>query len=146
MVFDQQRRRDEAQGQSGEDAAAFSLWLWLSKAKDWIVVHDVIPDRFLHIMSSAKTSPVVNRRSPPGTSLPREQGFKEGILVTWAILADGTKALIHMSLGNEESYDDWLEHFSPSSTVPGHMRLRPNPEAHPTQPRRHRGQLSAAGP
>jgi len=32
-------------------------------------------------------------------------------LVTWAILSDGSKVLIHMGLGNKESYEDWLEHF-----------------------------------
>ncbi|MFQ5933902.1 MAG: IS256 family transposase [Dehalococcoidia bacterium] len=44
-------------------------------------------------------------------SLRQQAGLKEGVLVTWAILADGSKVLIHMSLGNKESYHDWLEHF-----------------------------------
>jgi transposase-like protein len=44
-------------------------------------------------------------------SLRQQAGLKEGILVTWAILLDGSKVLIHMSLGNKESYEDWLEHF-----------------------------------
>jgi transposase-like protein len=44
-------------------------------------------------------------------SLRQQAGLKEGILVTWAILGDGSKVLIHMSLGNRESYDDWLEHL-----------------------------------
>jgi transposase-like protein len=44
-------------------------------------------------------------------SLREQVGLKEGILATWAILADGGKALIHLSLGNKESYEDWLEHF-----------------------------------
>lgn len=44
-------------------------------------------------------------------SLRQQVGLKEGVLVSWAILADGSKALIHMNLGNKESYDDWLEHF-----------------------------------
>jgi transposase-like protein len=44
-------------------------------------------------------------------SLREQAGLKEGILATWAILADGGKALIHLSLGNKESYEDWLEHL-----------------------------------
>jgi len=44
-------------------------------------------------------------------SLRRQAGLGEGILVTWAILSDGSKVLIHMGLGNKESYEDWLEHF-----------------------------------
>jgi len=44
-------------------------------------------------------------------SLRQQAGVSEGILVTWAILADGSKVIIHMSLGNKESRDDWLEHF-----------------------------------
>jgi transposase-like protein len=44
-------------------------------------------------------------------SLRRQAGFKQAVLVTWAILEDGSKVLLHMSLGNKESHDDWLEHF-----------------------------------
>jgi transposase-like protein len=44
-------------------------------------------------------------------SLRKQAGTKEGVLVTWAILADGAKVLIHMTTGNKESYDAWLEHF-----------------------------------
>jgi len=44
-------------------------------------------------------------------SLRQQAGLKEGVLVTWAILADGSKVLVHLSLGNKESYDHWLEHF-----------------------------------
>ena len=44
-------------------------------------------------------------------SLRKQSGTKEGILVTWAILSDGSKVLIHMTTGNKESYDAWLEHF-----------------------------------
>lgn len=44
-------------------------------------------------------------------SLRRQAGVKEGILVTWGILADGSKVLIHMSTGSKESYECWLEHF-----------------------------------
>ena len=35
----------------------------------------------------------------------------EAVLVTWGILQDGRKVLIHMSLGNKESEEDWLEHL-----------------------------------
>ena len=34
---------------------------------------------------------------------------KEGILCAWAILVSGEKVLLHMDLGNKESYDCWLE-------------------------------------
>jgi len=44
-------------------------------------------------------------------SLRRQAGCREGILVTWAILSDGSKVLVHLSLGNKERYEDWLEHF-----------------------------------
>lgn len=44
-------------------------------------------------------------------SLRKQAGTKEGILVTWAILSDGSKVLLHMSTSNKESYDAWLEHF-----------------------------------
>lgn len=44
-------------------------------------------------------------------SLRQQAGLKEGVLVTWAILADGSQVLVHLSLGNQESYDHWLEHF-----------------------------------
>jgi len=44
-------------------------------------------------------------------SLRKQAGAKEGVLVTWGICADGAKVLIHMTTGNKESYDAWLEHF-----------------------------------
>lgn len=44
-------------------------------------------------------------------SLRQQAGCAEGILVTWAILADGSRVLVHMELGSKESYEDWLEHF-----------------------------------
>jgi transposase-like protein len=44
-------------------------------------------------------------------SLRRQAGVQQAILVTWAILRDGSKVLLHMSLGNQESERDWLEHF-----------------------------------
>ncbi len=44
-------------------------------------------------------------------SLREQAGLKEGILVSWGILSDGSKVLIHLSLGNKESYEDWLDHL-----------------------------------
>lgn len=44
-------------------------------------------------------------------SLRQQAGVKEGILVTWAILANGRKALVQMGVGNHERYEAWLEHF-----------------------------------
>jgi putative transposase len=43
-------------------------------------------------------------------SLRQQAGIREGILVNWAICADGSKVLVHLSVGNQESYDAWLEH------------------------------------
>jgi transposase-like protein len=42
-------------------------------------------------------------------SLRREAGFKEGVLVTWAICRDKRKILIHMALGNRESHSAWQD-------------------------------------
>ncbi len=44
-------------------------------------------------------------------SLRRQAGCREGLLVTWTILGDGSKVLVHLSLGNKERYEDRLEHF-----------------------------------
>jgi putative transposase len=44
-------------------------------------------------------------------SLRQQAGVREGILVTWAICADGSKVLVHLSIGNQERYEAWLEHF-----------------------------------
>ena len=44
-------------------------------------------------------------------SLRQQAGCKQAVLVTWGVLRDGSKALLHMSLGNQESHDCWLEHF-----------------------------------
>ncbi len=44
-------------------------------------------------------------------SLRQRVGLKEGLLVTWGILADGQKVLIHINVGNKESTDAWVEHF-----------------------------------
>jgi putative transposase len=42
----------------------------------------------------------------------RQQGCcSQAILVTWAICSDGSKVLLHMSLGNKESAQAWLEHL-----------------------------------
>ena len=43
----------------------------------------------------------------------RRQGVGCGsaILVTWAVCSDGSRILLHMSLGSKESGDAWLEHF-----------------------------------
>ena len=38
-------------------------------------------------------------------------GGGQAILVTWAICSDGSKVLLHMSLGSKESGEAWLEHF-----------------------------------
>jgi len=42
-------------------------------------------------------------------SLREQAGLKEGMLVAWAILRDGRKVLLHMTLGNKESLDAWLQ-------------------------------------
>jgi transposase-like protein len=44
-------------------------------------------------------------------SLRQQAGLKEGILVSWGILSDGSKVLIHLSLGNKESHEGWLDHL-----------------------------------
>jgi len=36
-------------------------------------------------------------------------GIKEAVLCAWGILRDGRKLMLHMALGNKESYDAWLE-------------------------------------
>jgi transposase-like protein len=41
-------------------------------------------------------------------SLRQQGGGKEGLLCAWAICADGRKVLLHLALGNKESYDSWL--------------------------------------
>jgi len=42
-------------------------------------------------------------------SLRQQGGGKEGVLCAWAICANGRKTLLHLALGNKESYDNWLE-------------------------------------
>lgn len=41
-------------------------------------------------------------------SLRLQGGPAEGLLCAWAILADGRKVLLHLTLGSRESYDCWL--------------------------------------
>lgn len=36
-------------------------------------------------------------------------GVKEAVLCAWGVLRDGRKLLLHMTLGNKESFDAWLE-------------------------------------
>jgi putative transposase len=42
-------------------------------------------------------------------SLRLQGGGKEGVLCAWAICADGRKAMLHLALGNKESYPNWLD-------------------------------------
>lgn len=42
-------------------------------------------------------------------SLRQQGGGKEGVLCGWAICADGRKVMLHLALGNKESYSNWLE-------------------------------------
>lgn len=42
---------------------------------------------------------------PVYESLRRQAEIFESILVTWAICADESKVLVHMIVGNQESYD-----------------------------------------
>ena len=42
-------------------------------------------------------------------ALRRQAGPKEALLCAWAILSDGRKILLHIALGNRESYADWKE-------------------------------------
>jgi transposase-like protein len=44
-------------------------------------------------------------------SLKQQANCRQAVLVSWGILRDGSKVLLHMSLGNKESHDSWLEHF-----------------------------------
>ncbi len=42
-------------------------------------------------------------------SLRRLAGLKEGVLVAWGICRNGQKVLLHMALGNKESYSSWQD-------------------------------------
>jgi putative transposase len=44
-------------------------------------------------------------------SLRQQAGCKEAILVCWGICEDGRKVLLHLGLGNKESYEGWLDFF-----------------------------------
>jgi putative transposase len=44
-------------------------------------------------------------------SLREQAGAKEAVLCCWGILRDGRKVLLHLALGNKESYQDWLGFF-----------------------------------
>jgi transposase-like protein len=44
-------------------------------------------------------------------SLKQQASCSQAVLVSWGILRDGSKVLLHMSLGNKESHDGWLEHL-----------------------------------
>jgi len=44
-------------------------------------------------------------------SLRQQASCSQAVLVSWGILRDGSKVLLHMSLGNKESHEGWLEHF-----------------------------------
>lgn len=44
-------------------------------------------------------------------SLREQGGCKEAVLVAWGLCADGTKVLLHLGLGNKESYDSWIDFF-----------------------------------
>lgn len=42
-------------------------------------------------------------------SLREQAGIREGILCAWGILRSGRRVLLHLDLGNKESYEAWLE-------------------------------------
>jgi putative transposase len=42
-------------------------------------------------------------------SLRQQGGGKEGVLCAWAICADGRRVMLHLALGNKESYINWLD-------------------------------------
>jgi len=42
-------------------------------------------------------------------SMRLERGKKEGILVAWGITGTGVRVLLQLTLGNKESYENWLE-------------------------------------
>ena len=44
-------------------------------------------------------------------SLRQQAGCRQAILVTWAVLSNGSKVLLHLSMGNKESAQSWLEHL-----------------------------------
>ncbi len=44
-------------------------------------------------------------------SLRQEVGMKEAILCCWGITSSGNKVLLHIGLGNKESFESWREFF-----------------------------------
>jgi transposase-like protein len=42
-------------------------------------------------------------------SLRKQGGLKEGILAAWGVCTTGRKVLLHLALGNKESYQSWLD-------------------------------------
>jgi transposase-like protein len=42
-------------------------------------------------------------------SLREQGGLKEGLLAAWGVCTDGRKVLLHLALGNKESYPNWLD-------------------------------------
>ncbi len=42
-------------------------------------------------------------------SLRRQLSVQEAVLGAWGICADGHKVMLHMAVGNKESYSDWLD-------------------------------------
>jgi len=42
-------------------------------------------------------------------SLRLQGAGKEGVLCAWAICADGRRVMVHLALGNKESYTNWLD-------------------------------------
>jgi len=44
-------------------------------------------------------------------SLRQEAGMKEAILCCWGITSGGNKILLHIGLGNKESFESWREFF-----------------------------------
>jgi len=42
-------------------------------------------------------------------TLRKRYGMKEAVLCAWGILRTGEKVLLHLALGNKESYEDWLD-------------------------------------
>ena len=68
-------------------------------------------------------------------------------MVSWAILSCGAKVLLSMTLGNKESYEDWLSHFrdmvswglKPPLTVTGDGAFWPHQGGGGHMSRRRRG-------
>jgi len=48
-------------------------------------------------------------------------GIKEAVLCAWGVLRDGRKLMLHMTLGNKESFEAWLEMMR--NMVSRHLRV-----------------------